>query len=55
MGILDSLEILFGGERKAVLCIIASLSFIDIAIFLRGFFNAGVVLNYWALVYLRAV
>lgn len=54
-GIFDSLKVLFGDRRKAVLCIIAFLSFMDMAIFSKGSFNARVVLNCLGLVYLRAV
>lgn len=55
MDIFDFLKVFFEDKKKAVFQTIAFLSFMDIAIFPREFFNIGVVLNCWSLVYLRAV
>ena len=54
-GILGSFKLLFGGGGKAVFRTKISLFIIDVAIFSKEFFNVGVVLNCWGLVYLRAV
>lgn len=55
VNIFGSLKVFFVDKKKAVFYSIAFLSFINIAIFPKKFFNAGIVLNYWGLVYWRAV
>lgn len=49
MGILGSFKVFFRGKKKALFCIIAFLSFKDMGIFLKRFFNVRVVLNCWDL------
>ena len=53
--ILDSFKLFFGGGKKLIFHIKILLFFMDVTIFLKKFFNIGVVLNCRGLIYLKAV
>lgn len=54
-GIFGSLNLFFGDGRKTAFYTKVFLSFMDVVIFPKEFFNAGIVLNCWGLMYLKII